>query len=42
VPTKTAYDNTTIAVSKIIGPNERYLTREFLRLESYLELTRFR
>jgi len=39
VPTKTAYDNTTIAVSKIIGPNERYLTREFLRLESYYLFT---
>jgi transposase len=28
VPTKTAYDNTTIAVSKVIGPSERELTRE--------------
>ena len=26
VPTKTAYDNTSIAVSKIIGPSERTLT----------------
>src|SRR5665811_400853 len=39
VPTKTAYDNTSIAVTKIIGPNERTLTREFLRLESHF-LTR--
>jgi transposase len=35
VPTRTSYDNTTIAVSKVIGPNERALTREFLRLESH-------
>ncbi len=34
VPTKTAYDNTTIAVRKVIG-RERELTREFLRLESH-------
>jgi len=34
VPRRTAYDNTTIAVSKIIG-RERALTREFLRLESH-------
>ncbi len=34
VPTKTSYDNTTIAVSRIIG-RERALTREFLRLESH-------
>ena len=34
VPTKIAYDNTTIAVSKVIG-RERELTREFLRLESH-------
>lgn len=39
VPTKTAYDNTSIAVSKIIGPNERALTREFLRLESHYLFT---
>ena len=35
VPTRTAYDNTTIAVKKVVGPNERELTREFLRLESH-------
>ena len=39
VPTKTAYDNTSIAVSKIIGPTERTLTREFLRLESHYLFT---
>ena len=39
VPTKTAYDNTSIAVSKIIGPNERRLTVEFLRLESHYLFT---
>jgi hypothetical protein len=39
VPTKTAYDNTSIAVTKIIGPNERTLTREFLRLESHFLFT---
>ncbi len=39
VPTKTAYDNTSIAVSKIIGPTERALTREFLRLESHYLFT---
>jgi len=34
VPTRTDYDNTRIAVAKIIG-EERQLTREFLRLESH-------
>lgn len=34
VPTRTSYDNTTIAVRKVIG-RERELTREFLRLESH-------
>ena len=34
VPTRTSYDNTTIAVKKVIG-RERELTREFLRLESH-------
>ncbi|MDP9343269.1 MAG: IS21 family transposase, partial [Actinomycetota bacterium] len=34
VPTRTAYDNTTIAVRKVIG-RERALTREFLRLQSH-------
>ncbi len=34
VPTKTDYDNTSIAVSKVTG-RERELTREFLRLESH-------
>ena len=34
VPTRTSYDNTSIAVTKVIG-RERELTREFLRLESH-------
>ena len=34
VPTKTDYDNTSIAVAKIVG-DERVLTREFLRLKSH-------
>jgi transposase len=38
VPTRTAYDNTTIAVRKVIG-RERDLTREFLRLESHFLFT---
>lgn len=35
VPAKIAYDNTKTAVAKIVGPRERELTREFLRLKSY-------
>jgi transposase len=38
VPIRTAYDNTTIAVRKVIG-RERALTREFLRLESHFLFT---
>jgi transposase len=34
VPTRTSYDNTSIAVARIVG-RERALTREFLRLESH-------
>jgi transposase len=34
VPTRTSYDNTTIAVRKVVG-RERELTHEFLRLESH-------
>jgi transposase len=34
VPTKITYDNTSIAVAKIVG-RDRDLTREFLRLESH-------
>jgi transposase len=34
VPLRTSYDNTSIAVSKIVG-RERVLTREFLRLQSH-------
>jgi transposase len=34
VPTRTSYDNTTIAVKKVVG-RDRELTREFLRLESH-------
>ena len=35
VPTLCDYDNTSIAVSKVMGHGERELTREFLRLESH-------
>jgi hypothetical protein len=35
VPTRIAYDNTKTAVAKIVGPRERELTREFLRLKSH-------
>lgn len=38
VPRKTAYDNSKIAVLKIIG-RERELTREFLRMESHFLFT---
>ena len=39
VPTKIAYDNTTVAVKKVLeGPN-RELTTEFLRLESHYLFT---
>ena len=34
VPLRTSYDNTSIAVKKIVG-RERLLTREFLRLQSH-------
>ena len=39
VPVRTSYDNTTIAVSRVIGPGQRNLTREFLRLESHFLFT---
>jgi transposase len=35
VPRRITYDNSRIAVSRIIGPHERELTREFLRLQSH-------
>ena len=35
VPKRIAYDNTKTAVAKIVGPRERELTHEFLRLKSY-------
>ena len=35
VPTRISYDNSKIAVVKLIGPHERHLTREFLRLQSH-------
>jgi transposase len=35
VATRLSYDNSKIAVRKFIGPHERRLTREFLRLQSY-------
>jgi len=39
VPTKCDYDNTSIAVTKVMGHGERDLTREFLRLESHFLFT---
>lgn len=38
VPTRTSYDNTSIAVKKVVGTG-RDLTREFLRLESHFLFT---
>ena len=35
VPKRIAYDNTKTAVARIVGPRERELTREFLRLKSH-------
>jgi transposase len=35
VTTRISYDNSKIAVVKLIGPHERHLTREFLRLQSH-------
>jgi transposase len=35
VPRRIAYDNTKTAVKAIVGPRERALTREFLRLKSH-------
>jgi transposase len=35
VATRLSYDNSKIAVVKLIGPHERRLTREFLRLQSH-------
>jgi transposase len=35
VPRRISYDNSRIAVSRIIGPRERDLTRAFLRLKSH-------
>jgi transposase len=35
VSAKIAYDNTKAAVAKVVGPRDRELTREFLRLKSY-------
>jgi transposase len=35
VPRRIAYDNTKTAVAKIVGPRERELTREFVRLKSH-------
>lgn len=39
VPTLCEYDNTSIAVTKVLGRGERELTREFLRLESHFLFT---
>ena len=35
VPRRLSYDNSKIAVVKLIGPHERHLTREFLRLQAH-------
>jgi len=35
VPERIAYDNTKTAVARIVGPRERVLTRDFLRLKSH-------
>jgi transposase len=35
VATRLSYDNSKVAVVKLIGPHERRLTREFLRLQSH-------
>ena len=34
-PRRISYDNSKIAVTKLVGPHERRLTREFLRLQSH-------
>jgi transposase len=39
VPTLCEYDNTSIAVTKVMGHGERELTREFLRLASHFLFT---
>jgi transposase len=39
VATRRSYDNSTIAVVKLIGRHERHLTREFLRLQAYFAFT---
>ena len=35
VPTRISYDNSKVAVSKIVGSREREVTKEFLRLKSH-------
>ena len=35
VPTRISYDNSKIAVGKIVGDRERRVTKDFLRLQSY-------
>jgi len=35
VPSRISYDNTKIAVTKLVGPHERRLTQEFLRLQAH-------
>jgi transposase len=39
VTTRISYDNSKIAVVKLIGPHARHLTREFLRLQSHFAFT---
>jgi hypothetical protein len=35
VPSRISYDNSKIAVTKLVGPHERRLTQEFLRLQAH-------
>ena len=39
VPTRISYDNSKIAVAKIVGSRQRKVTREFLRLQSHYLFT---
>jgi transposase len=39
VPRRLSYDNSKLAVVKLLGPHERQLTRDFLRLQAYFAFT---
>jgi len=41
VPSRISYDNSKIAVTKCMGPHERRLTQEFLRLQSHFAFKAF-